>query len=230
MWHKNTLPVFIPLLWAQFFSWKSAQATETQLHTIVHRKWGKVRERQISARICHPVQRRIFLYDKGRLLKYSFLWRFSSLPQTTSEKIRKHWSVTQWGSRGLAAGASHTAAHLPAGWAPLVLPAPTAHRHHPILLPPGFAGKARSEFSNPLKKNNLNGSVLKYSKCLGYFFLTSFSLLALESYLPECKYSLFFSSSLGTSILEGLKYLHFVQFWHRCSEIHFIHQMKFILV
>lgn len=178
----------------------------------------------------------MFLYDKGWLLKYSFLWHFSSLPQTRSEKIRKH---------SLKCYSSETLETWQLEHPTLQLTFQLAEHHLSCLLPQhtetitshcrlALQRKKDLSFATLKKKNHLNGSVLKCSKCLGslcsYFFLTSFSLLALESYLPECKNSLLFPLTLGVSILEGLKYLHFVQFWHRCSELHFIHQMKFILV
>lgn len=93
----------------------------------------------------------MFLYDKGWLLKYSFLWCFSLLTETRSETIRKHLLKCCYSSEAPETWQlDHPTPST--GWASLVLPPPTAHREHHILLPLGFAGKARSEFSKPLKK------------------------------------------------------------------------------
>lgn len=125
----------------------------------------------------------MFLYDKGWLLKYSFLWCFSLLTETRSETIRKHLLKCCYSSEAPETWQlDHPTPST--GWASLVLPPPTAHREHHILLLLGFAGKARSEFSKPLKKKTFKWVCSKVLKMAwftcSYFFLTSFSLLALE--------------------------------------------------
>lgn len=108
--------------------------------------------------------------------------------------------LLKWDSRDLAAGASYTAAHLPAGWAPLVLPAPTAHRDHHISLPPGFAEKERSEFCNPLKKKTFKwvcSKVLKMSWFTVQLFFSHLLQLASSWELPA-RMQKFFAFSFNT--------------------------------